>query len=105
MKTTKTKTGFQVDIIIIFDKKVEIYFTSTGYYYIKLDNKFSNQDNFKLNIILVCNNTEQLSSLEKNKIALNDTFFHPHSDRLLSILQDCRVKILKLHHALLILIM
>lgn len=56
MKSAKPQIDFQEDKVIMFGKKVKIYFTSTGHFCIKLDNKFSNEDNFKSNILFVCNN-------------------------------------------------
>ena len=41
MKKAKTQIDFQEDKINIFDKKVIIYFTSTGHYCIKLKSKVS----------------------------------------------------------------
>lgn len=58
MKKAKTEIDFQDDEIITFGKKVKTYFISTGHYCVKLDNKFSNEDNLKSNIFL-CHKTEK----------------------------------------------
>ena len=88
MKKAKTHIDFKEDKVIIFDKKIDICFTSTGHYCIKLDNKLSDEKTFKSNIALFCTNMQNLSSQEKYKIALklHRQFSHPHSDRLFSLL-------------------
>ena len=93
MKKAKTHIDFKEDKVIIFDKKIDICFTSTGHYCIKFDNKLSDEKNFKSNIALFCTNMQNLSSQEKYKIALklHRQFSHPHSDRLLSLLKDCNI--------------
>ena len=93
MKKTKTQIDFQEDKINIFGKKVEIYITSTGHYCIKLKSKFSDENVFKTNAAFLCSNVQSLSNTEKHKVALklHRQFSHPHTERLLSLLQDCEM--------------
>ena len=76
-----------------FGKKDKIYFNSTGHYCIKLKSKLSDENVFKTNAIFFCGTTQNLSSAEKYKVALklHRQFSHPHSERLLSLLQDCEI--------------
>ena len=70
VKKTKTQINFQEDKVNIFDKKVTIYFTSTGYYCGKLKSKLSDENIFKSNVVFLCSNVENLSITEKYKVAL-----------------------------------
>ena len=92
MKKAKTKIYFQRDKINIFGKTVKIYFISTGHYCIKLKSKFSDEKVFKSNVFF-CSNVQNLSNTENTKILfkLHRQFSHPHSERLLSLLQDCEI--------------
>ena len=53
MKKAYTKIDFQQKISN-FGKKVDIKFTCTGQYCIKLDNKFSGENAFKANAVFFC---------------------------------------------------
>ena len=72
---------------------MKIYFTSTGHYCIKLKSKLSDQNVFKTNAVFLCSNIHNLSSSEKYKVVLklHRKFSHPHSERLLSLLQDRKI--------------
>ena len=65
MKKTKTQIYFQEDNINTFGKNVQIYFTSTGHYCIKLKSKLSDENVFKTNAVFLCSNIHNLSSTEK----------------------------------------
>ena len=65
MKNTKTQIYFLEDRINMFGKKVKIYFTSTGHYFIKLKSKLSDGNVFKTNAVFLCSNIHNLSSTEK----------------------------------------
>ena len=93
MKKAKIQIDFQEDKTNIFGKKVEIYFTSTGHYCIKLKSKLSDENVFKTNAVFLCSNVQNLSNTEKYKVALklHRQFSHPHSERLLCLLQDCEI--------------
>ena len=69
MKKARTQIDFEEDKVLIFGKKVDIKFSSTGHYCIKLENKFTDEEAFKSNIVLFCNYLSKCSSLEKCKIA------------------------------------
>ena len=86
----KTEIDFQEDKINIFGKKVKIHFTSTGHYCIKLKSKLSDENVFKTNAVLLCSNVQNLSNTKKYIVALklHCQLSHPHSERLLSLLQD-----------------
>ena len=72
---------------------MKIYFTSTGHYCIKLKSKLSDQNVFKTSAVFLCSNIHNLSSSEKYKVVLklHRQFSHPHSERLLSLLQDRKI--------------
>ena len=93
MKKAKTQIDFQKDQINIFDKKIYIYFTSTGHYCIKLKSKLSDEKVFKTNAVFLCSNIHNLSTTEKYKVALklHRQFSHSHSDRILRLLQDYEI--------------
>ena len=93
MKKAKTQIDFQEDKINMFGKKVEIYFTSTGQYCFKLKSKFSDENVFKTNAVFLYSNVQSLSNTEKYNVALklHRQFSHPHSERLLSLLQDFEI--------------
>ena len=86
----KTEIDFQEDKINIFGKKVKIHFPSTGHYCIKLKSKLSDENVFKTNAVLLCSNVQNLSNTKKYIVALklHWQLSHPHSERLLSLLQD-----------------
>ena len=48
---------------------------------------------FKTNAVFLYSNIQNLSSTEKYKVALklHRQFFHSHTERLLSLLQDCEI--------------
>lgn len=93
MKKANTKIDFKQDKVIIFGKEINIKFTSTGHYCIKLDNYFSEENYVKSNIVLFCKSITKSSSLEKQKIALklHRQFSHPNSSRLINLLNDCEI--------------
>ena len=93
MKKAKTQMDFQEDKVNIFGKKVKIYFTSIGHYCVKLKSKLIDENVCKTNTVFLCSNIQSLSSTEKYKVALklHRQFSHPHSEKLLSLLQDCEI--------------
>ena len=93
MKKAQTQIDFKEDKVNIFGQKVKIYFTSTGHYCIKLKSKPSDKNSFKSNAVFLCNDIEKLSNTQKYKVALklHRQFSHPHSERLLNLLQDCEI--------------
>ena len=93
MKRANTTIDFKQDKVIIFGKEINITFTSTGHYCIKLDNYFSEENYVKSNIILFCKSITKSSSLEKQKTALelHMQFSHPNSSRLINLLNNCEI--------------
>lgn len=64
MKKAITRIDFQQVKISILGKRVDIKFTSTGHYRIKLDNKLSDESDFKSNVFF-CKYIYKLSLLKK----------------------------------------
>ena len=93
MKKANTQIDFKNDKVLIFGKKVDIKFTSTGHYCIQLNNKFNDEKYFKSNVLFSCNDLSKLNSNEKYRIALklHRQFSHPPSNRLLALLKDCNI--------------
>ena len=86
MKKAEKQIDFQEDKVTILTKKVGLNFISTGHYC-----KICFQIN--LNIFSVCSSIKVLSYADKFWIALKiyGQPSHPHSDRLLSLVNDCNI--------------
>ena len=86
MKKAEKQIDFQEDKVTILTKKVGLNFISTGHYC-----KICFQIN--PNIFSVCSSIKVLSYADKFWIALKiyGQPSHPHSDRLLSLVNDCNI--------------
>ena len=65
MKKAEVSTGFRNDKISIFDKKVDISFSNTGYYCIKIENGYVDPFDIKNNIIIFSIHLERMSVEKK----------------------------------------
>ena len=86
MKKANTKIDFQDDKISIFGKTVNIHFSSSGHYCIKLIDTVETQPY----ISLLCKDVTDLSNKEKQKIAckLHRQFSHQNSTKIIALLED-----------------
>ena len=92
MKKANTYIDFANDKIIILNKEVPVKFTTSGHYCIPIGKIVDdNHDQvLKSESILFCNDVNELSNDEKQKIAikLHCQFSHLFSDKLITLLKD-----------------
>ena len=94
MKKANTYIDFANDKIIL-NKKVPVKFTTSGHYCIPMGKIVDdNHDKvLKSESILFCDDVNELSNVEKEKIAikLQRQFSHPSSDKLIPLLKDANI--------------
>ena len=94
MKKANTYIDFANDKIIL-NKKVPVKFTTSGHYCIPMGKIVDdNHDKvLKSESILFCDDVNELSNVEKEKIAikLHRQFSHPSSDKLIPLLKDANI--------------
>ena len=93
MKRGDTKIDFSSDKVIILGQSIDVTFTTNGHYCISIKNESSDKTQEKFSISLFCNNINESSKEEKEKIAhkLHGQFSHPTSDKLLQLIKDSGV--------------
>ena len=94
MKKANTYIDFANDKIIL-NKKVPVKFTTSGHYCIPMGKIVDdNHDKvLKSELILFCDDVNELSNVEKEIIAikLHRQFSHPSSDKLIPLLKDANI--------------
>ena len=95
MKKANTYIDFANDKIIILNKEVPVKFTTSGHYCIPIGKIVDdNHDQvLKSDSILFCDDVNELSNDEKQKIVIkvHHQFTHPSSDKLITLLEDANI--------------
>ena len=85
MQKARTKIDFQKNKAIMFDKEIDLRFTTSGHYYIPLKSENSNET------LLSLSETSDLKDKKKVAYNLHKQFSHPRAHKLQKLLQDAGI--------------
>ena len=85
MQKARTKIDFQKNKAIMFDKEIDLRFTTSGHYYIPLKLENSNET------LLSLSETSGLKDKKKVVYKLHKQFSHPRAHKLQKLLQDAGI--------------
>ena len=85
MQKARTKNDFQKNKAIMFDKEIDLRFTTSGHYYIPLKSENSNET------LLSLSETSDLKDKKKVAYKLHKQFSHPRAHKLQKLLQDAGI--------------
>ena len=95
MKKFNTNIDFTNDKIVILSKEVPVKFTTSGHYYIPIGKVVDDNHHqvLKNELILFCDDVNEQSNDEKQKIAIKlpCQFSHSSSDKLITLLKDANI--------------
>ena len=85
MQKARTKIDFQKNKAIMFEKEIDLRFTTSGHYYIPLKSENSNET------LLSLSETSDLKYKKKVAYKLHKQFSHPKAHKLQKLLQDAGI--------------